>query len=53
MNVPEFIAKWRHHDLRERQAAQPHFEDLRHLVGHPTPAETDAEGERFTYAREV
>ena len=41
MTVAEFIAKWKHVDLKERSAAQKHFLDLCHLVGHPTPTEAD------------
>ena len=43
-----FVAKWRHTTLKERSAAQEHFVDLCRLAGHPTPAESDAHGERFT-----
>jgi hypothetical protein len=28
MTIPEFIAKWRRADLKERSAAQEHFLDL-------------------------
>jgi hypothetical protein len=49
LSPQEFVAKWRHATLKERSAAQEHFIDLCHLVGHPTPAEDDATGERFTF----
>ena len=39
-----FVDKWRHADLKERAAAQEHFLDLCHLIGHPTPAEDDPTG---------
>ena len=49
LSPQEFVTKWRHASLKERSAAQEHFIDLCHLVGHPTPAEDDATGERFTF----
>lgn len=45
----EFVARWRAVKLTERSAAQQHFLDLCQLVGHPTPAEDDPRGERFTF----
>ncbi len=51
MNVADFIAKWRFHELNERAAAQEHFIDLCRLVGHPTPVEADPEGRWFTFER--
>ena len=47
----EFIRKWRTHALTERAAAQEHFIDLCRLLGHPTPAEDDPAGERFTFEK--
>jgi hypothetical protein len=45
-----FVDKWQHAaNLKERSAAQEHFIDLCRLVGHPTPAEMDPEGARFTF----
>ena len=41
MTIPEFIAKWRKVELKERSAAQEHFLDLCHVFDHPTPAEAD------------
>ena len=51
MNVAEFVAKWRKVELKERSAAQEHFLDLCHVVGHPTPAEADPTGETFCFER--
>lgn len=51
MTVADFIAKWRHHELKERSAAQEHFIDLCRLVGHPTPIEADPEGRWFMFER--
>lgn len=49
MTPQEFVARWRDVTLKERSAAQPHFIDLCHLVGHPTPIEDDPTGRRFTF----
>ncbi len=51
MNAAEFIAKWKRVELKERSAAQEHFLDLCHLVGHKTPAEADPKGERFCFEK--
>ncbi len=53
MTVAEFIQKWKHVDLKERSAAQEHFLDLCHLLGHPTPAEADPTGERFCFEKGI
>jgi len=45
----QFVHKWRGVALKERSAAQEHFIDLCRLLGHPTPAEDDPTGERFTF----
>jgi hypothetical protein len=45
----EFVNKWRQATLKEHSAAQEHFIDLCRLIGHPTPAEANAKGERFTF----
>lgn len=49
MTPQEFAAKWRNVTLKERAAAQEHFIDLCRLIAHPTPAEDDPTGERFTF----
>ena len=41
MTPSEFIAKWRASELKERSAAQSHFNDLCYLLGEPTPVEAD------------
>ena len=51
MHVAEFISKWKKTDLKERSAAQEHFLDLCHIVGHPTPAEADPTGESFCFEK--
>ncbi len=48
MNPTDFIAKWRNGG-DERRDAQPFFEDLCRLVGHPTPREADPDHTWFTY----
>jgi type II restriction/modification system DNA methylase subunit YeeA len=49
MNPQQFVMKWQNATLRERAAAQEHFIDLCRLIEHPTPAEDDPTGERFTF----
>ncbi|HXY59575.1 MAG TPA: hypothetical protein VEH76_13465, partial [Methylocystis sp.] len=51
MTPQDFIRKWKDHALTERSAAQQHFIDVCRLVGHPTPAEDDPKGERFTFEK--
>ena len=48
MTPHDFIKKWRHGG-DERRDAQPFFEDLCRLVGHPTPREADPDHTWFTY----
>ena len=49
LSPQEFVAKWRKTTLKESAAAQEHFIDLCHLVGHATPAEADPTGQSFTF----
>lgn len=49
MTPQQFVAKWRGVTLKERSAAQEHFIDLCRLLNHPTPAEADPTGQRFTF----
>ena len=51
LTVGEFILKWRRVALSERAAAQEHFIDLCRLLGEPTPAEADPEGEWYCFER--
>jgi len=39
----EFIKKWQAAELKERAAAQSHFNDLCHMLGEPTPTDADPE----------
>ena len=45
----QFVHKWQQTELKERSASQEHFIDVCRLIGHPTPAESDPAGERFTF----
>jgi type II restriction/modification system DNA methylase subunit YeeA len=49
LSPQEFVAKWSKTTLKERSAAQEHFLDLCHVVGHPTPAESDPTGQTFAF----
>jgi type II restriction/modification system DNA methylase subunit YeeA len=49
LSPQEFVARWRKVELKERSAAQSHFNDLCRLVGHPTPVEADPTGQNFTF----
>jgi hypothetical protein len=51
MTPQDFIRKWKTHALTERAAAQEHFIDLCRLLGHPTPAEDDPNGDHFTFEK--
>lgn len=53
MTPEQFIDKWSRTALTERQAAQEHFLDLCRLLGQPTPAEADPEGEGYTFEKGV
>lgn len=47
----QFIAKWQAAELKERSAAQEHFIDLCRLLGEPTPAEADPNGDWYCFER--
>ena len=51
MTPQAFVSKWRRSELKESAAAQEHFLDLCHLLGHPTPAEADPHGTSFTFEK--
>ena len=51
MTPGEFIVKWRASELKERSAAQSHFNDLCHLLGEPTPTDADPAGEWYCFER--
>ena len=47
----EFIAKWSKSELRERQGAQSHFNDLCALLGEPNPSDADPTGATYCFER--
>jgi type II restriction/modification system DNA methylase subunit YeeA len=51
MTPAAFIKKWKAANLKERSAAQEHFIDLCRLLGEPTPAEADPNGEWYGFER--
>jgi hypothetical protein len=51
MTPHEFVAKWRAAELKERSAAQPHFNDLCRLLDIPDPVTADPKGEWFTFEK--
>ena len=51
MTPEHFIKKWTAADLSERSAAQQHFLDLCALLGEPTPAEADPDGDTYTFEK--
>lgn len=51
MTPQQFIAKWRHVELKERSAAQSHFNDLCRLLGEDDPVTADPKGEWFTFEK--
>ena len=51
MTPSEFIAKWRASELKERSAAQSHFNDLCHLLGEPSPTDADTTGDWYCFER--
>jgi len=53
MTPQEFVDKWRRSKLKERSAAQSHFNDLCRMLDHPTPAKADPEGSTFTFEKGV
>ena len=51
MTPTQFIRKWSASTLKERAASQSHFNDLCHLLGEPTPIESDPVGERYAFEK--
>jgi hypothetical protein len=48
-----FAEKWGKSKLSERSAYQQHFLDLCRMLGQPTPAEVDPEGDFYTFEKGV
>src|ERR1035437_177442 len=53
LSIPEFVARWQRSTLSERSAAQPHFIGLCEILGQPSPAEVDQEGNTYTFEKGV
>ena len=51
LSVQQFQSKWRGTTLKERSAAQEHFNDLCHVLGVPTPADADPHGEFYAFEK--
>ena len=49
MSPQQFVSKWREVSLKERSAAQSHFNDLCRLLGEPTPVEADPQGTWYAF----
>ena len=49
LSAQEFVNRWRGATLKEKSAAQSHFNDVCHLVGHPTPTEYATHGTTFVF----
>ena len=54
MTAAEFKRKWSRYQGKESSAYQEHFNDLCHLLGHPTPAQADPSGsDSFSFQKRV
>ena len=51
MTPESFISKWSASTLKERSAAQSHFNDLCELIGVEKPTDADTKGEWFCFER--
>ena len=51
MHVAAFVAKWRQSTLKERSAAQSHFNDLCAVLGVPSPTEADPASTFYAFER--
>lgn len=51
MTPSQFVSKWKAVELKERTAAQSHFNDLCHLLDVEEPALADPKGEWFTFEK--
>ena len=51
MTPEAFIAKWKISELKERSAAQSHFNDLCAMLGEPSPTEADPKGEWYAFEK--
>jgi type II restriction/modification system DNA methylase subunit YeeA len=51
MTPEAFISKWQAAELKERAAAQSHFNDLCSMLGEPSPTDADPKGEWYAFER--
>ena len=51
MTPEQFIAKWKSATLKERSAAQTHFNDLCAMLGVESPAQADSDGTWYCFER--
>jgi hypothetical protein len=51
MNLPEFVAKWRHATISEKSAAQSWFIDLCRVLSVQTPTDADTTGASYTFEK--
>ena len=51
MTPEQFVTKWKAADLKERAAAQSHFNDLCELLDEPKPTDADPKGEWYCFER--
>jgi len=53
LSVVDFVRKWKISSLSEVQGSQPHFIDLRAMLGVPNPPEDDPSGERYCFNKHL
>ena len=53
MTPEQFVAKWQKTEVKERTAAQTHFNELCDLLGVPKPLDVDHTGDFYTYEKPV
>ena len=51
MTPQQFVEKWNDSELRERQAAQSHFNDLCAMLGEPGPTQADPSGSWYAFEK--
>jgi hypothetical protein len=51
MTPEQFIKKWKASELKERSAAQSHFNDLCRVLGEPGPTDADPTGDWYCFER--
>jgi hypothetical protein len=51
MTPDDFISKWKAVELKERSAAQSHFNDLCRMLDEPGPTDADPTGEWYCFEK--